>query len=617
MFSQYVARCRELLSGAVARISGLLCLLLVAVAGSANAAEETYTRGVVSVPNPHAAEVGARILEGGGNAVDAAVAIAYALNVVEPQSSGLGGGGFMMIRMARTGETVVIDSRETAPAAATSDMFVGVPNTSLQGVAVGVPGMVRGTALALREYGSMPLRAVLRPVISLARDGFAATPRYAAVSCNSRSMNSPESSAFFCPDGAPPAVGAIVRNPALAETLRLIALNGPDCFYIYRPEIGCDIAKGIIEGQSFQRTEAGSKGGSMTYADLAGYQAIVREPLVASYRGYTLMAVPPPSSGGLTALQSLQLVERFPIGDEVQSFGFGRVPTMNVIADALRIAMADRAIWMGDADRVPVPVSGLLNPQYVAGRGASIVAGNRLEPNPAAGDPRPYEVDGLTARVGVDVAAPLQGPGESTTNFAVVDRRGNVVSYSTSIESSHGIGVFAGYRRADGSFRSHGFLLNNTLVDFNLTPSVNPYTGLPGYNDVEPGKRPRSSMAPTMIVSPDRRSVVAFGSSGGTTIIPVIMGMSMNLIDHGMSLQQAIDAPRESVTSANSTLSLESGFAASVVDDLRALGYTVGGSQEIGSVQAVQANLRTGKQVAAADARREGTVIGLPRARAD
>ena len=190
-----------------------------------------YKKGVVAAANPYGAEAGAKILEQGGNAVDAAVAIAYALNVVEPQSAGIGGGGFMMIHLANTGETFFIDTREKAPAGATPNMFVGVPNATLQGVAVGVPGMVRGTALALERFGKLTLDADAAPAIKLADEGFAATPRYSAVSCNGRAQNSPESAAFFCPGGAPPAVGSLVQNKPLAATLRLIAENGPDCFY--------------------------------------------------------------------------------------------------------------------------------------------------------------------------------------------------------------------------------------------------------------------------------------------------------------------------------------------------------------------------------------------------
>ncbi|MEO6362166.1 MAG: gamma-glutamyltransferase, partial [Caldimonas sp.] len=285
-------------------------------------AGKAFRQGVVSVANPYGAQAGARILEQGGNAIDAAVAIAYALNVVEPQSAGIGGGGFMMIHLAKSGRTFAIDTREKAPAGATPDMFVGVPNSSLQGVAVGVPGMVRGTAMAVAEYGALPLGQVLQPAIELADDGFAATPRYASASCSSRARNSPEAEAYFCPGGVAPVVGALVQNKPLAGTLRLIATHGPDCFYVMMPDKGCDIAKGVVEGQKFDRPQAANgTGGSMTFADLEAYRPSIRAPIEGTYRGYQIKAMSPPSSGGLTVIQMLKMLERFPIGDASQGFG--------------------------------------------------------------------------------------------------------------------------------------------------------------------------------------------------------------------------------------------------------------------------------------------------------
>ena len=586
-------------------------------------AGKAFRQGVVSAANPFAAQAGAAMLENGGNAVDAAVAIAYALNVVEPQSAGVGGGGFMMIHLARSGRTFAIDTREKAPAGATPGMFVGVTRPDLNGVAVGVPGMVRGTAMALDRYGNLSLSQVLQPAIKLADEGFAATPRYAAVSCNIRSQNSPESAAVFCPGGGNvgPVVGALVQNRPLAETFRLIAANGPDCFYKQMPEMGCDIAKGIVEGQKFNRPQvAGGKGGTMTYADLENYQAVERAPIEGTYRGYIVKAMSPPSSGGLTLIQMLKMLERFPIGDATQGYGFGSVKTINAMADAMRIAFADRSIWMGDTDFVSVPMKGLLNQTYVGLRGAAIVPGTRTS-TPVPGDPRPYEVAGLQTGTRLAVAEPVTGPGETTTHFAVVDKWGNMVSYTNTIESSHGIGVFAGYKNADGSFKSHGFLLNNELTDFNTTPSTNPFTASAGFNDVQPNKRPRSSMTPAMIFSPDGTPLIAYGSPGGATIINSVLNVTLNLIDHKMTLQDAINAPRVSITGTGSAISRDNGIppasplSLATVTGLTAapLNYTVNAPVDIGSVQAVLVDQKTGKQYGAADSRREGTVIGLPR----
>jgi len=582
-------------------------------------AGQAFRQGVVAVANPHGAEAGAKVLEEGGNAIDAAVAIAYALNVVEPQSAGIGGGGFMLIHLARSGQTFSIDTREKAPAGAARDMFVGVAQPSRQGVSVGVPGMVRGTAMAVRQYGRLKLSQVMQPAIELADEGFAATPRYSAVSCTDRALNSPESAAFFCPGGVPAAPGALVQNKPLAETLRLIARHGPDCFYKLMPEKGCDIAKGVVEGQARDTiivngvAQAG-RPGSMTLADLEAYAPAVRAPIEGSYRGYKIKAMAPPSSGALTVIQILNLLERFPLGDASAGYGFGSVKTLNVMAEAMRVAFADRADWMADADFVPVPSKGLIDPIYLAGRSAMIVPGVRMTPNPLPGDPRPFQTAGITPATAVAAAAPVTGPDKGTTHFSVVDKWGNVVSYTNTIESSHGIGTFAGYKRADGSLRNFGFLLNNELTDFNTTPSQNRVTGEDGYNDVQPGKRPRSSMSPAMLFTPEGKLFLAFGSPGGATIINSVVNVTINLIDHKMVLQDAIDAGRISVASAGSGVTLENRFPAATAAALGGLGYSVG-IGDVGSVQAVLVDPRNGKQYGAADDRREGTVIGLPRAK--
>jgi gamma-glutamyltranspeptidase/glutathione hydrolase len=589
---------------------------------------KAYRQGVVAVANPFGAEAGAKILEQGGNAIDAAVAIAYALNVVEPQSAGIGGGGFMMIHLAATGQTLSIDTREKAPAGAARNMFVGVPSATQQGVAVGVPGMVRGTAMVVEQHGRLPLAQVLQPAIQLADEGFAATPRFVAspgcsgTNLTSRAKNSPLSADYFCPNGAEIPAGTLVTNKPLAETFKLIAQHGPDCFYKVDLAKGCDIALGIVEGQQWNRPQApGGKGGSMTLADLEAYQPVMRAPIEGTYRGYKIKSMAPPSSGALTVIQILKMLERFPLGDASQGFGFGATNTLNVMADAMRLAFADRGVWMADADFVPVPTKGLINDTYLAGRGAAITPGTRLLQQgvpPAqqgtllSSNPLQYETTGAQPSVRLAVAEPGPGTENGTTHFAVVDQWGNVVSYTNTIESGYGIGVFAGYRKPDGSFHNHGFLLNNELTDFNTAPSTNPWTGTDGYNDVQPNKRPRSSMAPTMLFSPEGKPILAYGSPGGATIINSVVNITVNLVDHKMGLQEAVDAARISVIGAGSTIQLENRFPAATADAMRALGYTVG-IGDVGSVQAVLIDQHTGKQYGAADDRREGTVIGLPR----
>jgi gamma-glutamyltranspeptidase/glutathione hydrolase len=588
-----------------------------------------FRQGVVAVANPYGAEAGAAILEQGGNAIDAAVAIAYALNVVEPQSAGIGGGGFMMIHLAKTGQTITIDSREKAPAGARPDMFVGMPNfavQSLSGVAVGVPGMVRGTELALEKYGRLSLAQVLQPAIKLADDGFAATPRFvsspnctgtnAGTTATSRAKNSPLSAEYFCPGGQAIAPGTVVTNKPLADTFRLIARHGADCFYKVDLSKGCDIALGIVEGQTWTRPQGpGGRAGSMTLADLEAYEPAVRAPIEGTYRGYRIKSMAPPSSGALTVIQILKMLERFPLGDASAGFGFGSVNTLNVMADAMRTAFADRANWMADSDFVKVPTRGLIDDAYLAMRGAPITSGVRLQPDPVPADPRPYETAGLQPATAMAMALPVSTE-NGTTHFSVVDKWGNVVSYTNTIESGYGIGVFAGYTRADGSFRNHGFLLNNELTDFNTTPSPNVITGEDGYNDVQPNKRPRSSMAPTMLFTPDGKPFLAYGSPGGATIINSVVNITINLIDYKMTLQQAIDAGRISVSNAavtgNFSVQLESRLPAASIPGMRDLGYRVTGG-DVGSVQAVLIDQQTGKQYGGADDRREGTVIGLPR----
>jgi gamma-glutamyltranspeptidase / glutathione hydrolase len=273
-----------------------------------------------------------------------------------------------------------------------------------------------------------------------------------------------------------------------------------------------------------------------------------------------------------------------------------------------------------------VPDRGLLNATYVGLRGAPITPTVRLTPNPVAGKANDYQTASIDNGQRFASAAIVNGPGETTTHLSVVDKHGNMVSYTNTIESSHGIGVFAGYSKPDGSFKSHGFLLNNELTDFNLAPTTNTITGEAGYNDVQANKRPRSSMTPAMIFTPDGKPLVAYGSPGGSTIINSVLNVTLNLIDHGMTIENAIKAPRMSVTSAGTgnpngpfvtTIAIENGFAPTTLDALRARGYTIGTPADIGSVQAVVVEPTTGKQYGAADARREGTVIGLPRPRSN
>jgi len=567
--------------------------------------------GVVAISHPAAAAAGARMLAAGGNAIDAAAAVQFALNVVEPQSSGIGGGGFMLVHLAKTGETFIVDSRERAPAQASADMFapeglpMPFPLASTSGLAVGVPGTVRGVDTALKRWGTKKLADTLAPAIELAEHGFRVNRFLAADIANDygRTQVHPETAAIFRPGGVPLVEGDWLVQPDLAKTLKRIAASGPDAFY------KGPIARAIVKAQQRTRSELGEAGqGRMSLGDLKDYQVAIRKPLIGHYRGWTLAGMPPPSSGGLTVLQMLSLLERFPLGDAAQGYGFGSPQTLHAMVEAMRLAFADRAVWIGDDDAVPVPRQGLLHAEYLATRTALIRADRRMDA-PQAGDPLPWDkTTGVRPK-------PSHTKQESphTTHFSIVDRWGNVVSYTSTIEFTWGSGI---------TVPGHGFLLNNELTDFNFLPAADAAEGNPGANDVAPGKRPRSSMAPTILFK-NGKPVAAYGSPGGATIINSVLNVTLNLIDHGMTMQQAIDAPRLSVTHAAGKISCEGGeafmqprFSVAAQDALRTLGHAglgeagADGCQEtIGSVQAVVIDHATGEHRGAADPRREGTVI--------
>jgi gamma-glutamyltranspeptidase/glutathione hydrolase len=566
--------------------------------------------GVVSAPHPAAAAAGARMLASGGNAIDAAAAVQFALNVVEPQSSGIGGGGFMMVHLAKTNQTFIVDSRERAPGKARADMFapdglaMPFPLASTSGLAVGVPGTLRGVDTALRRWGTKKLATTLAPAIELAERGFRVNRFLAADIANDggRTAIHPETAAIFRPKGVPLAEGDWLVQPDLAKTLKLIAARGPDAFY------RGPLAQAIVKAQQRTRSELGEMGkGRMTLADLADYRVAIREPLIGRYRGWTLATMPPPSSGGLSVLQMLGMLERFPLGDAAQGYGFGSPQTLHVMIEAMRLAFADRAVWIGDDDAAPVLRQGLLHPDYLATRAALIKVDHRMN-TPQAGDPTPWDQ-------AIVPPQPVRTREESphTTHFSIVDRWGNVVSVTSTIEYTWGSGI---------TVPGYGFLLNNELTDFNFVPAIDAAEGNPGANDVAPGKRPRSSMAPTLLMK-DGQPFAAYGSPGGATIINSVLNVTLNLVDHGMPMQQAIAAPRLSVTHASGKVSCEGDQAfmqprisVATQDALRKLGHaglgeagTDGCGETIGSVQAVLIDLTSGAHHGAADARREGTVI--------
>lgn len=578
-----------------------------------------FTGGVVTAANPIAAAAGAKVLSEGGNAIDAAVVVQFVLNVVEPTSSGIGGGGFMGIHQAETGRTFFIDSREKAPAAATPTQYLdcepnctgeetrdnvlgGFTDIATSGIGVGVPGTLLGAAHALEQYGTLSLAAALAPAIELAANGFEINERLATLTDSSRTSFWPETSAKFrTADGSPLSAGFLLVQPDLAKTFRLIAEQGVDVFYTG------EIADAIIAAQLRSRAEIGPKGaGRMSKADLAAYLAVginEREPITSDYRGYTLNGMPPPSSGGMTVTQILECVEQFPLGDAAEGFGAGSAQTLHVMIESMRLAFSSRSVWMGDTDFVELPVVGLTNADYLAPRCAQITADARIADEAVLpGDPRDFDPafgDANNANITNAVDGPV---GIDTTHFSVIDENGNVVSWTSTIEGTWGSGM---------TVPGYGFLLNNELTDFNFVPQNNPDPDdfKPGANDVAPGKRPRSSMAPTLVFKDDK-FVAAYGSPGGSTIINSVVNITVNLVDHGMSIQDAIDAPR--ISSGGGTVSYEA-FSDESLEALRTLGHTLRDDpSDIGSVQAVVVDNETGLQYGGADDRRAGSVVGLP-----
>jgi gamma-glutamyltranspeptidase/glutathione hydrolase len=589
-----------------------------------NSDARSYRKGVVAAAHPLATEAGAVVLENGGNAIDAAAVVQFVLNVVEPTSSGIGGGGFMGVHIANENRTVFIDSREKTPAAGSATMFLKCDpncdeNSSLDrigsfteratsGIAVGVPGTLLGVSAALAKWGTISLNEALQPAIKLAGDGFNINARLASLTASSRTTFWPETEAKFrLPNGDPLPEGYFLVQPDLAKTFKMIADQGPAALYTG------EIAEAIVVVQERFRTEVGPQGaGRMTLQDLNDYLNAgpdIREPVVGDYRGITLKGMGPPSSGGQTVLQILKCLEQFPIGDEAAGFGFGATNTLHVMIESMRLAFASRSVWMGDADFVDLPVDGLISDGYLEPRCSSIELGSVIANPIDAGDPRPYDPNFASLGNTLMIAAvPQETEGVNTTHFSIVDRWGNAVSYTSTIEGTWGTGI---------TVPDYGFLLNNELTDFNSAPTAKgdpedeDYN--PGANDVAPYKRPRSSMSPVMLFKDDK-FFAGYGSPGGSTIINSVVNMTLNIIDHGMPVQDAIDVPRLSQTSSSGSASHEEGFDEGVLEELRDLGHSVRlGLSVIGSVQAVVVDLKNGQQFGGADSRRAGTVIGLPR----
>jgi len=486
-----------------------LSLPLGAATAKSPTEKAAVTAGTVSAADPRAAEAGIEMLRQGGSATDAAIAMMFALNVVEPQSSGIGGGGFLVHHDAKSAAVSSFDGREAAPAAANGEWFFrdGQPmphgDAIPGGRSVGVPGNLRMMAMAHARHGKLPWAALLQPSIRLARDGFAIGQRlHNSIGTYGKAIISDWGRAhFFNSDGTPKPVGTVLKNPEQAALFTAIAARGPDYFYHDAP------AKKLVatvNGASVNPSK-------MTMADLAAYRAKEREPICGSYRAYRVCGMGPPSSGGITVLLILKQLERF----DMAALGKDNPVAWHLLAESERLAYADRDAYLGDADHVSVPVKGLLDPAYIASRSALI------SPETTMASIAPGTPAGAPPRVRVEA-----GPEHGTSHMSAVDAQGNVAAVTSTIEDVFGSGL-----AIDGT------ILNNELTDFDLSPSKDGYLAA---NRVQGGKRPRSSMSPTIVYGPDGKVRIAIGAAGGSTIIAQVAKALIGVLDWQLSAQDAI-----------------------------------------------------------------------------
>ena len=493
------------------------------------AATATGHGGAVSSVDADATAVGLEVLRLGGNAVDAAVATAAALGVTEPYSAGIGGGGYFVHYDAATGEVSTIDGRETAPAAITPDAFIDpatgapypfTPDLVTSGVAVGVPGTAATWQTALDRWGSLSLADALRPAARLAQEGFRVDDTFALQTRENaeRFRTFTSSRDLFLREGAP-AVGSTFRNPDLARTYRQLGARGTG--WLYDGSLGAEVARTVQGPPLSGATDLPVPVGSMTRADLARYRALVQAPTETRYRGYDVYGMAPSSSGGTTVGEALNILEHLdaPADD---------VAALHQYLEASALAFADRGRYVGDPAYVDVPVDTLLDDTFAAERAC------RVDPELAATKPvAPGDVasyDGVCDAPALSASEDQDTENLSTTHLTTADRWGNVVAYTLTIEQTGGSGIVVPGR---------GFLLNNELTDFSTAyDPADP-------NRIQPGKRPRSSMSPTLVLA-DGRPVLALGSPGGSTIITTVLQVLLNRIDGGMTLPEAVAAPRAS-----------------------------------------------------------------------
>jgi len=531
---------------------------------------------MVVAANPYAVKAGADVLAAGGTAADALVAVQVMLGLVEPQSSGLGGGAFLVWYDAASGALTTFDGRETAPLAATPRLFQDADGAPLQffdavvgGLSVGTPGIPALLAEVHTRYGSQDWASLLAPAMQLAERGFPVSPRLAQLVAEdaARLASSPITAAYFLPAGRPIGVGETLVNRPYAQTLKVLGMQGVGAFY------AGDLAKTIVA------TVQGAQGnpGVLSEVDLAIYRVKERPAVCAAYRAHEVCGMGPPSSGAIAVGQMLGLLEGYDL-----SAGPGDITVRRLIGDAARLAFADRGRYVADSDYVPVPVKGLLDPAYLAQR-AKLLAGDDALPEVTAGAPAFDHALNWADDTAIELP--------STTHISIVDAAGNVASMTSSIENGFGSRLMVG-----------GFLLNNQLTDFSFRSHVD---GVPVANRVEPGKRPRSSMAPTIVMK-DGVPVIVAGSPGGSRIIGYTAQALVAMIDWGMDPQAAAAMPH--AVNRFGTYDLEEGTSAEgLAEGLAALGYETKAQALTSGLHliAIDDTLRGG-----ADPRREGIVLG-------